>query len=359
MRIILHLDMDAFFASIEERDRDYLKGKAIVVGADPKEGKGRGVVSTANYQARRYGISSGMPISEAWKIAKEVEKSKKEKIYFVAPDFGKYQKVSQNIFEILKKYSPKIEKASIDEFYLDLSFLKSFFKAKKVAQEIKREIFEKEKLTASIGIGPNKFVAKIASQMKKPNGEMAILPAKVKDFLAPLLIREIPGVGSKTEEKLNQMGIKTIGDLRKLSLSKLKSLFGKRGEDFYQKARGIDQSEIVVREEIKSLGKQITLEKDTLSTKVLLEKFTKILKEVFEEFKRSEFKTFREITLILRFSDFETKTVSKTFKKPLSSMKDFEVQSLKLLLPFLDQRKNPKKKKIRLLGLRIKNFDEK
>jgi len=359
MRIILHLDMDAFFASIEERDREYLKGKAIVVGADPKEGKGRGVVSTANYKAREYGISSGMPILKAWEIAKEVEKNKGEKVYFVAPDFEKYQKVSQNIFEILKKFSPKIEKASIDEFYLDLSFLKSFFKAKKVAQKIKKEIFEKEKLTASIGIGPNKFIAKIASQMKKPNGEMIVLPEKVKDFLLPLSIKEIPGIGPKTEEKLAQMGIKKVKDLRKLSLTTLKNIFGKRGEDFYQKARGVDQSEIVSEEEIKSLGKQITLEKDTLSPNVLLCQFSKILKEVFEEFEASKFKSFRTIILILRFSDFKTKTVSKTFKKPIFSKKDFEIQSLKLLLPFLDQRKNPKRKKIRLFGIRIKNFNGK
>jgi DNA polymerase IV (DinB-like DNA polymerase) len=356
MRIIAHLDMDAFFASIEERDNPYLRGKPLVIGSDPKNGKGRGVVSTANYVAREYGIHSGMPISVAWRLSEEAKKQEKERCVFLQPDLMKYQKISKNLERILRKYVKKLEKASIDEFYLDLSFIKSYKKAENLCKKIKKEIKKKEKLTCSIGIGPNKLIAKIASQLKKPDGLTVIQPKQVAQILDPLSVRAIPGVGPKTEEILLGLNIKTIKDLKKLPKIQLIKLFGKFGQNLYKKVRGIDTTPIVEKREIKSIGTQETFLKDTLNPEFILEKFQKLIDKTFKDFKEKGFHSFRTITVIVRFFDFETRSFSRTFKEPLSSKKSLLIKGTNMLLPFLDKRKNPKRKLIRLIGIRIKNL---
>ena len=204
MAIITHIDLDAFFASVEERDTPALKGSPIVVGADPKGGEGRGVVSIANYVARAYGIHSGMPISRAWKLSEEAKRGGKPRVIFVTPQFSKYEKASRHVLEIIGQYAGKIEVAGIDEAYADLSSLGSYKKAEAVSRKIQKEVSTKEKLTVSIGIGPNKMIAKIASGFKKPRGLTVVLPENVQDFLAPLSVRELPGVGPKTGEVLLQ-----------------------------------------------------------------------------------------------------------------------------------------------------------
>lgn len=356
MRIIGHLDMDAFFAAVEERDNPYFKGLPLVVGADPKKGGGRGVVSTANYKAREYSIHSAMPISLAWQLSQEAKKQGKKEVIFLEPDFEKYEKASEEILKILRKYSSLIEPASIDEFYFDLSFAKTFSKAKKICQKLKEEIKKKEKLTCSIGIGPNKLIAKIASGQQKPDGLVVITKGKGEKFLEPLPIGEIPGIGPKTEEFFHQQGIKKVKDLKKFSRKELREMLGKWGEDLYEKVRGRDESPLVEEYEVKSIGEQETFLKDTGDANFILERFKTLCESVFGRFQKSEFKTFRTITVTVRFADFETKSRSHTLPKPTKDKKVLELEGLKLLLPFLDRRKNPKRKLIRLVGLRVEKL---
>lgn len=348
MRIIGHLDMDAFFASIEERDNPHFRGKPLVVGANPRNGKGRGVVSTANYLARKYGVVSGMPISKAWKLLKEA--------IFVQPDIEKYEKESERIKEILKKFVKKIEKASIDEFYFDLSFAKSFKRAKEICIKIKEEIKKETNLSCSIGIAQNKLLAKIASQLKKPDGLTLILPSQNEKILDPLPVRVLPGVGPKMEEKLLELKIKTVKDLRKLSRKKLEELFGKIGKEIYQKARGKDNTPIIEKREIKSIGAQTTFLKDTLNPEIILNEFKKLVEKVSDDLCKKQINGFKTVEIIVRFFDFQTKIYEKTFKEPIVSKKDLLIKGINMLLPFLDRRKNPEKKLIRLIGIRVKNF---
>jgi len=340
-RIILHFDMDYFFAQIEERENPHFKGKPIIVGADPKGGKGRGVVSTANYIARKFGIKSGMPISKAFKLCPEA--------IFLPLNKKLYEEVSERIMEIVKKYSPIYEIVSLDEAFLNISFVKNFKRAKKLGEKLKKEIFKKEKLTCTVGIGPNKLIAKIATNCAKPNGLLVVTPEKSEKFLEPLEIEEIPGIGPKTAQRLRKIGIEKIKDLKKLSKEKLKEMFGKVGEWFFEAARGIDKEPVVPKKEVKSIGKQITFEKDTKDPKIIFKIFDEILKEVFEELKENNL-PFKTIVVICRYSDFETHTKSKTLKRKRRSFQILKREAKKLLLKFLIK----SKKKIRLIGLRTK-----
>lgn len=343
-KIILHIDMDYFFAQIEERENPQFRGKPIVVGADPK--KGRGVVSTCNYLARKYGIHSGMPISKAWRLCPEA--------IFLPVNIEFYKKVSEKIMEIVKKYSPKCEIVSLDEAYLDLTEIcgnekKCYQKAENLAKKLKKEIFKKEGLTSTIGIGPNKLVAKIAAQIAKPNGLLIVKPNKVEKFLDPLDIEMIPGIGPKTAQKLREIGINKIGELKKLSKEKLKEMFGKVGEYFFEAARGIDKREVEPERERKSIGRQITFEKDTRDPEVIFNTFEEILKEISRKLAKEKF-SFKTIVVLLRTSDFVTRQLSKRLKE---ASKDFSIlkrELKKLLLKFLIKNKKP----LRLIGVRLK-----
>jgi len=359
-RIILHIDMDYFFAQIEERENPRFKGKPVVVGADPKEGRGRGVVSTCNYEARKYGIHSAMPISKAYQLCSDA--------IFLPVNMELYQKVSEKIMEIIKKYSKVWEIVSLDEAYLDISPAPSikgrgYQKAESLAKKLKKEIFEKEKLTSSIGIGPNKLIAKIAAEKAKPNGLLMIQPNQVKKFLEPLDIEDLPGIGPKTAEVLRNLKINTSGDisryrskykikdLKKLSKIKLKNLFGKVGETIYERTRGIDETPVTSEEIIKSIGKEITFEKDTRDPEIIFENFDKIIEEVYKELLANKF-SFRTITVICRFQGFETHTKSKTLKEQADNLEIIKSEAKKLLLKFLIE----KPKLIRLIGLRISSL---
>ena len=338
-RIILHIDLDAFFAQTEERENPQFKGKPIVVGANPRQGKGRGVVSTANYKAREFGIGSAMPISKAWEKCPDA--------VFLPVNMELYQEASKKIMEIVRKYSEKMEIVSVDEAYLDLSFLKSFEKAKETGKRIKEEILKKEGLTATIGIGPNKLIAKIACQQAKPNGLKVITPKKVMDFLAPLSIREIPGIGPQTAKKLK--GKETIKELRKLSKNYLKDLLGKSGQLIYEKACGKDQSLIETERETKSIGKEHTFQEDTRNSEILFNVLDRICKEVFSQIKENNY-YFKTITVVCRFSGFETKTKAKTLEKPSQDLKLLKKEAKKLFLRFIISSRKP----IRLIGVRAK-----
>ena len=333
--------MDYFFAQVEERENPQFKGKPVVVGADPKGGRGRGVVSTANYEARKYGIHSALPISKAFELCPQA--------IFLPVNMELYQKVSENIMKIVKKYSKIWEIVSLDEAFLDLSFLKNYQKAKNLAEKLKKEIFEKEKLTSTIGIGPNKLIAKMAAEKAKPNGLLIIKQNQVKKFLEPLDIEDLPGIGPKTAEVLRNFGINKIKELKKLSKRKLKNIFGVVGETIYERARGIDEEPVTSEEIIKSVGKEHTFDQDTRDPEIIFNTFEKIIKNVYQELIENNF-SFKTITVICRFTGFETHTKSKTLVKLTSDLKILEREAKKLLLKFLVE--NPKL--IRLIGIRIK-----
>jgi DNA polymerase IV (DinB-like DNA polymerase) len=335
--------MDYFFAQIEERENPQFKGKPVVVGADPKEGKGRGVVSTANYEARKYGIKSGMPISKAYQLCPNA--------IFLPVQIELYEKISEEIMGIVKKYSPVYEIVSLDEAYLDISFCKNWKEAENLGKKLKKEIFEKEKLTCTVGIGPNKTVAKLAAEKAKPDGLKVVKPDEVEKFLDPLDVDELPGIGPKTAEKLRKIGVNKIFELKKLSKEKLKEMFGKVGERIWEGARGIDEEPVSPEEVIKSIGRQITLERDTRDAKLIFGTFEKLIKEVYEELMQNNF-SFKTITVICRFKNFETHTKSETLKKPTKDFEIFKKEVKKLLLKFLIENKKP----VRLIGVRISNL---
>ena len=325
----------------EERENPQFKGKPVVVGADPKGGRGRGVVSTANYEARKYGIKSGMPISKAYQLCPNA--------IFLPVNIELYEKVSDEIMEIVKKYSSVYEIVSLDEAYLDISFCKNWKEAENLGRKLKKEIFEKEKLTCTVGIGPNKTIAKLATEKAKPNGLRVVRPEEVEKFLDPLDVDDLPGIGPKTAEKLRKIGINKIFELKKLSKEKLKKMFGKVGERIWERARGIDEEPVSSEEVIKSIGRQITFERDTRNPRLIFGTFEKLIKEIYDELIENNF-SFRTITVICRYKGFETHTKSKTLKE---SSKDFEIlkkESKKLLLKFFLENKKP----IRLIGLRVK-----
>lgn len=364
IRIIAHLDMDAFFASLEEAGSPIFKGKPIAVGSDPKEGYGRGVISTANYKAREYGIHSALPISVAWQLSQKAKAEGKPEVVFLPVDFVRYEKASDDIFQIIKKHAEVVEPASIDEFYFDLSFLKSYKKAEEICKKIKEEIKNKLNVTCSVGIGQNKLISKISAGFKKPDGLVVVKEKDSETFLENLSIREIPGIGPKTGEVLNQKGISIIKELKKLTEEQLRELFGKWGGDIYYKARGIDDTPLVEDREAKSIGEQTTFEKDTLNFIEIGETFKNLCRSVFKRFLESGFKTFKTVGITVRFSDFETKTTAKTLKEPIprpgsgqaNSEKIFIIETMKLLLPYIDRRKNPRQKLIRLIGVKIEKL---
>jgi DNA polymerase IV (DinB-like DNA polymerase) len=355
-RIIAHLDLDAFFASLEERETPWMAGKPVVVGSDPLEGQGRGVVSTANYLARAYGIRSALPISKAWQFSLDAARRGQPEAIFVTPDFRKYSKASRAVMEIIRKYSAVVEQASVDEAYIDLSNYKSFVQAEEVCCAIKNEIKTQERITASIGLGQNKLIAKIASDMQKPDGLTIILPEDSEKFLAPLSIRKIPGIGPKTEQSFNAQKIFKVEDLKKYSLAELEEMLGKWGTALYYKIRGLDDSAVSEEYEAKSIGEQETFLEDTLDFKTVMEKMEFLCQGVFRSFQASDFQSFKNVTITARFADFETKTRSHTLKKNEKTLKTIKVEAMRLLMPFFDSRENPRRKKIRLVGVRIERL---
>ena len=363
MCIICHLDLDAFFASVEERDKEWLRGKPIVVGADPNEGKGRGVVSTANYKAREYGIHSAMPISKAWQLSETARKKGYPPAEFLGVDFARYSETSERVMEIIRKYSSKIEQASIDEAYFEINSKSEiqnpkqiWENAEKIAKSIKTEIKVKERITASIGIGPNKLIAKIASDFKKPDGLTIIQEEDAEKFLEPMLIRKIPGIGPKTELLFSKKGIKTVKDLKRFSEAELYELLGKWGLELYEKIHGRDDSPLIESVEAKSIGEQETFDKDTSDPAFIMSRLEALCQGVFSRFLTEGFTNFRTVVITVRFADFETKSRARTFSKPPNDFKILYFEAMKMFMPFLDGRENLKQKLIRLIGVRIEKL---
>ncbi|MBU2617516.1 MAG: DNA polymerase IV [Euryarchaeota archaeon] len=340
---ILHVDMDSFFSSVETRERPELRGLPVVVGADPKEGKGRGVVSTCSYEAREHGIRSGMPVSRAYKKCPEA--------VFLPVNMALYRKVSGNIMEILRKYADKFQQISVDEAFLDISKrVERYRDVRELVQKIKEEIWDREKLTCSVGVGPNKFIAKIASDFDKPDGLTVVLEG-VEGFLAPLSVRRIPGVGEKTEKALKEMGIETICQLAECDEQKLVAQFGKLGHRLHLLAKGIDESEVIEIRETKSLGREITFEEDTDDPDALDHAIDGLANEVQRVLTDKGYR-FRTLTLKIRFEDFETHTRSRSFDLPVSDLELIEETGKELMQEFIEGRK-----KVRLVGIRVSNLE--
>jgi DNA polymerase IV (DinB-like DNA polymerase) len=297
-----------------------------------------------------------MPISEAWRLAEAARKAGKPETVFLQGNFSRYAEVSERIMQIVAKYSPTIEQASVDEAYFDLSSAGSYEEARKISAKIKKEIHEREKLTATIGIGPNKLIAKIASDMQKPDGLTVVDEEEAEAFLEPLLARKIPGVGPKTEEFLSRKGIKLVRDLKRFSAGELQEMLGKWGLDLYKKARGRDDSPLVTEEAVASVGEQETFSKDTKDLHYVMERLRALAKVVHRRLQTSGFTQFRTVVVMVRFHDFETKTRRKTLAAPTSSAEVLEFEGVKLLLPFFDKRENPKSKAIRLVGVRVERL---
>lgn len=356
LRIIAHVDMDAFFAAIEERDAPVLRGLPLVVGADPRGGKGRGVVSTANYRAREYGIHSAMPISTAWRLSETARRAGNPPVTFVSLDMDRYAAESERVMAIVRRFVPHVEQASIDEAYGDLSFTGSYEAAEQCGRSIKSAIRTEEGLTASVGIGPNKLIAKIASGAHKPDGLTVVLEAEAEAFLAPLSVRVIPGIGPKTEAELGKQGVRLIRDLKPFSLQQMLDRFGKRGADFYEYIRGRDESPIEEHWVPKSVGEQETFERDTLDQDLLFAVLTTLCRDVIGRLQQEGFATFRTVVLTVRFADFETKARSHTLPSATGDEMLMRREVLNLIRPFLDRRENPQNKLIRLLGVRVEKL---
>ncbi len=356
MRIIAHVDMDAFYAAVEERYHAELRGRPVVVGADPKGGTGRGVVTAANYLARKYGIRSALPISRAWRLAEAARRKGEPETVFVSGDRSLYREVSGRIMAVIEQGADAFEEASIDEAYVDLSSLGDTAAAEAHARALKKGILEREGLTCSVGIGPNKLVAKIASDFRKPDGLTVVRPDEVQGFLDPLRIRAIPGIGPKTDGFLHEKGIRTVAELRGIELAQLREWFGKGGEDLYQKVRGISDDPVSNEWELKSVGEQETFEEDTLDPGFILGRAQELAGTVFRRFVAEGFEAFRTVTVTVRFTGFVTVSRSRTGRTPLTRVDELQTQVRQLLEPFFDARENPKSKKIRLIGVRVEKL---
>lgn len=362
MRIIVHVDMDAFYAAVEERFNPNLRDLPVVVGADPKEGKGRGVVTTANYKAREFGIHSALPIARAWHLAEAARRRGAPATVFIQPNMPVYREVSGRIMQILQSFSDSFEEASIDEAYLDVSSLESFAAAADQMTRLKVAIREREELGCSVGIGPNKLIAKIASGHQKPDGLTVIAPEMVEDFLGPLPIRVIPGIGPKSERFLHERNLYTVLDLRRVPAPTLVEWFGRSGQRLFEKARGIDDSEVSNEWTRKSLGEQETFEEDTRSRSTVTARLDLMAERILAKLRAKEFKGFRTVTVTVRFADFQTSNRSHSVKGGILISDDddglgrLKEEALSLILPFFDARENPREKAFRLIGLRVEKL---
>ena len=341
VRKIIHVDMDAFYASIEQRDNPDFRGKPLAVG----HSEARGVVAAASYEARRYGIRSAMPSLTA--------KAKCSELIFVPARFEVYKSVSQQIMDIFLEYTHLVEPLSLDEAFLDVTQNhKNIKSAIRIAQEIKKRIKEETGLTASAGVSINKFLAKIASDYRKPDGLFVILPEEAESFVEHLKIENFFGVGKVTAQKMHQHGIYVGADLKTFSEASLVKIFGKAGSAYYDYARGIDNREVSPDRIRKSIGAENTFEKDIDDPTALMIELYHIARRVWKRVDEKEFRG-RTITLKVKYADFEIITRAKSLPETLSDFKLFW-NTAKNILKQIDI----SQKKVRLMGLSIGHADE-
>jgi len=342
-RIIFHIDMDSFYASVEVQQNPSLKGKPIIVGADPKVGTGRGVVSTCSYEARRYGVRSGIPISSAYRLCPNG--------VFLPVNMPLYEKISDKIEKILKLYADKVERVGIDEAFMDVTEkVKGYGDAKELALKVKDAIYIQEGLTCSIGMAPNKSVAKIASDFNKPDGLTMVEPNRVREFLDPLPVTKIIGVGKKTYSILKRFGLETIGQVARYPKEDLAQMFGKFGIYLWEVANGIDESEVQEAGEPKSFSLEHTFEEDTDDRNQILETLTSQAESLYRQLAEMQYQ-YRTVTLKIRFEDFETFTRSRSLPSHTND-KEAIAATAKILLKEFEN--DPRK--IRLVGLKVSDL---
>jgi DNA polymerase-4 len=341
VRKIIHVDMDAFYASVEQRDDPQLRGKPVIVAWKGK----RSVVCAASYEARTFGVRSAMPAVQAEHLCPAA--------IFVAPDFVRYRAVSHSVREIFKRHTDLIEPLSLDEAYLDVAQNKTGLPtATVVARAIREQVRQELNLTASAGVAPNKFLAKLASDWRKPDGLFVIQPADVDAFLQPLPVGRLPGVGKVTGEKLSKLGIRTVGDLRRIDLSALEGAFGRYGIRLHELARGIDESEVIPDRPTQSISVEDTFEHDVLLSET--EPMIRTLAEKLWSASRKELRMPRTIVLKLKTSEFKILTRSHTPDVFPASCTELTALALKLRERV---ELNPAQR-YRLVGVGLSNFRE-
>ncbi len=342
MRTIIHVDMDCFYAAVEQKDNPELRGKPVVVGADPA--KGRGVVSAASYEARKFGIHSAMPINQAFRRCPHA--------VFLPVRIRRYREESAKIMKILQEFTSLIEPMSLDEAFLDVTAnVKEPNSAVQIGRKIKQKIRQELGLVASVGVGPNKLVAKIASALQKPDGFVVVEPQRARDFLAPLPVEKLWGVGKVTQQVLKGLGIETIGQLASYPLKALESKLGKAGKMLWEFANGIDNRPVESTVEPKSIGRETTFDQDVSEREELESTLLALSEEISHRLKKSG-KMGRTVTLKLRFFDFSTLTRSQTLLHPTDLTEKIYKTSLLNL-----NKINLRQRKVRLLGISVSRLE--
>jgi len=333
--------MDAFFSAVEQKRRPELAGKPVVVGGEGDPTK-RGVVSTASYEARKFGIHSAMPLRTAYKLCPDA--------VFLPVDYEEYSRVSEEVKAILGEFSPVMEDVGIDEAFLDISSIDR--PLDEIASEIKKRIKDESGLTCSIGIAPNKLLAKMASDMQKPDGLTIIPEEDIRSRIHPLSVRKLWGVGPKTEAYLKEMGIRTIGDLASLSLDRLIEEFGQSyGSYLYEASRGMDESPLVTHWEPKSISRETTFQRDVDNWQVIAKNLADLTKEVVTGMKDEGYLG-RTVTLKVRFNDFKTYTRAKTLERFSDSIEEIRRAAFDCL------RRVELTKRVRLIGVRVSHLQK-
>lgn len=338
-RTILHVDMDAFYASIEQRDHPELLGKPVIVGGSPEE---RGVVSAASYEARRYGVRSAMPMAQARRLCPEG--------VFLPVRMARYRQVSSQVMAILHCFTPLVEKLSVDEAFLDVTGSEALFgSGVEIARAIKERIRSELSLTASVGVAPNKFLAKVASDLRKPDALVVVPPEGVEEFLSTLPVSRLWGVGPATERSLRRLGIQTIGQLAAYPVETLRRRLGRAGEALHRLARGEDDRPVEPSTEVKSIGRETTFPEDIGDTETLERVLLGLSEEVGARLRR-EGVCGRTVTLKLRFSNFTTLTRSRSLPEATALAEKIYPVALALF------RGVERPLKVRLLGVTVSNL---
>jgi DNA polymerase-4 len=333
-RKIIHVDMDAFYASVELRDRPDLREKPVAVGGSPE---GRGVITTANYVARKFGVRSAMPTSTALRLCPH--------LILIRPDFSKYKRDSKKVRAILERFSNDVEPLSLDEAYLDVTGSEHFGgSATKIAEEIRRLVKEEVGITCSAGVAPNKFLAKIASDINKPDGLKVIRPGEIEAFMKTLPVEKIWGVGKVTAGKLKEKGFHTCGDLQKKTLGELTAMFGSWGASLYDYARGVDERPVKYDRSRKSLSVEETYFKDLQTLDEMLEKLPELYEDWNERMRRADLaEKIRGISVKLKFHDFTTMTRERAHDGQYPKLADFRA--------LLEEAHDQRPEAVRLIGI--------
>jgi DNA polymerase IV len=342
-RKIIHADLDAFFASVEQRDDPKLAGKPVIIGADPKYGRGRGVVSTCSYEARKFGVCSAMPISLAYRKCPQG--------IFLPPDMEKYSRASRQIFQIFYSFTPQIESISLDEAFLDITGSHHLFGGpENLCRQLKSRVKKDAGLTLSVGLAPNKMAAKIASDLKKPDGLVVVKEEGLLDFLRPLAVEKIWGLGKKAGQILKDRGVKTIGDLAKKNTKELVNIFGKAGLEYWELANGIDEREVEPAGAAKSISNETTFSEDTFDKEKIERELMRLSDKVAGRLRRDELRG-KTVTLKIRLRGFLTFTRAHTFGDPTDITDTIFKEAKKLFYAF-----DLKGKPIRLIGVKVSHF---